>query len=105
MKKPKISRISSEEYPKGRIDTFRIPLSEDLVFNMEGLFRDLRFDKEVINDLDMHYPSTKGYYFFYSDKVKAHLFFEENKVNLIFDTSIPKEEINEIVERYFEFPE
>ena len=105
MKKLKISGISSEKYPKGRIDIFRIPLSEDLVFNMEGLFKDLGFDKEVINDLDIHYPSTRGRYFFYSNNVKAHLFFDGNELNLIFDTTLDREEINKIVEKYFQFPE
>jgi len=105
MEKLKISGISSEDYPNGRIDSFTIPLSEDLVFNIEGLFIDLGFDKQVLNDLDMYYPSTKGHHFFYSEKVKAHLFLEETELNLIFDTSIPREEINKVVEKYFEFPE
>ena len=104
MDKLKIKGISNESYPGGRLDIFRIALSEDLVFNMESLFRALGFDEGVINDLDMHYPSTGGRYFFYSSNVKAHLFFEKDELDLIFDTSLPREEINKAVEKYFEFP-
>ncbi|MBU2616138.1 MAG: hypothetical protein KKC19_03470 [Nanoarchaeota archaeon] len=104
MDKLKIKGISSESYPGGRLDIFRIALSEGLVFNMESLFKALGFDKGVINDLDMHYPSTRGRYFFYSSNVKAHLFFEEDELDLIFDTSLPREKINRAVEKYFEFP-
>ena len=102
MEKPKIQGIYSEEYPKGRIDLFKIPLSEEVVYGIEGTFRDLGFSEEVINDLDMHYPSTKGYYFFYSPKIKAHLFFEGNFLNLVFDTNLPKKDIMEKMKKYFQ---
>ena len=105
MEKPKIQGIYSEEYLKGRIDLFKIPLSEEVVYGIEGTFRDLGFSEEVINDLDMHYPSTKGYYFFYSPDVKAHLFFEGNFLNLVFDSGLSKKEITEILDNYFKFPE
>ncbi|MBU3941707.1 MAG: hypothetical protein KKF74_02230 [Nanoarchaeota archaeon] len=105
MEKQKILGISSEEYPNGRVDIFKILLSEDLVFVMEGLFKDLGFNEKVVNDLDMHYPSTKGYYFFYSPRIKAHMFFEDNVLNLIFDSKIPKRDISNVIKKYFEFPE
>jgi hypothetical protein len=104
MEKQKVLGISSEEYFGGRIDTIKISLSEKLVYIMEKLFHDLGFSEKVINDLDIHYPSSKGYYFFYSSKIKAHMFFEEKILNLIFDSNIQKEELVEVLDKYFEFP-
>ena len=104
MERSIISGISSEEYPEGRLDIFKIPLSEKLVNNIINLFKDFNFSEEVINDLDIHYPSSRGYYFFYSSRIKAHMFFEKEFLNLIFDSGISKKEINKIVEKYFQFP-
>ncbi|MFH1310922.1 MAG: hypothetical protein ABIH65_00770 [Nanoarchaeota archaeon] len=104
MGKLKVSGISSEEYPGGRLDIFKIPLSEKLVYGMENLFKDLGFSEDVINDLDIHYPSARGYYFFYNSRIKAHMFFEKNVLNLIFDSMISKKEIFEFFEKYFQFP-
>ena len=104
MENLKILGIYSEEYPGGRWDMFKIPLSEELVYKMENVFKELGFSEDVINDLDIHYPSAKGYYFFYSPRVKAYLFFEGDVLNLIFDSGLSKKEINKILEKYFEFP-
>lgn len=104
MEKSKIKGMSSEEYPGGRIDVFIIPISEKIVFNIENAFRDLGFSEEIISELDMHYPSTKGYYFFYGSRVKAHMFFEEDILNLVFDSALSKKEIIEILDKQFEFP-
>lgn len=104
MKKIKIKGLSNEVYSKGRIDIFRISLSEELVNNIQGVFEKLEFSKDVINNLDIHYPSTEGYYFFYNPKVKAHLFFERGVLNLIFDSNLPREKIILIMSEFFIFP-
>ena len=104
MGKPKIVQISSEEYLKGRWDLFKIELIEDLINPLSMLFKDFGFDEEVILSLDTDYSSLKGFYPFYSKNVKAYIYVEGDFLNLIFDTSLPKDEIIAIMEKHFQFP-
>ena len=101
MKKPKISGVISESYPSGRIDQFRIEMQENLQSPIMSLFEELGFEEEKVKDLDIDYPSTKGYFFVYNKKIKAHIFVEETKINLIFDSNMDKENLVAIVEKYF----
>ncbi len=104
MKKIKISRVSSEEYPNGRWDKFTLKPVEELIDPMTNLFRDLGFSEDVLNDLDVFYPRLGGFNAFHSKNIKAYLIGYEDDLELIFDTSLPREEINKVVEKYFEFP-
>lgn len=105
MEKAKIQGISSKEYPEGRIDSFRIPLSENLVFPLLETFGELGFSKDIINEIDLHYPSTRGHFFFYSPKAKIYFFIDDKILNLIIDSNISRDEIIEIMEKNFIFPE
>jgi len=112
MEKLKIVGMSSEEYPGGRIDSFTIPLINE---SQEGinhshvmpLFRELGFAEEAVWDLDIDFENKVPGTFFFSygnKKIKSFLVIEEGTLSINFDTSLPREEINEIVEKYFEFP-
>ena len=116
MEKLKIQGISSQEYPGGRVDTFTIPL-----VNKSGkginhshimpLFTDFKLPEEDVWDLDIDfenkdvYPAGTSFFVYINSRIKAWLIVEDETLSMKFDTSLPKEEINEIIEKYFEFPE
>lgn len=100
--KPKISEISSEEYPRGRIDKLIIEMQENLQDSIINLFKELKFEKDKLNDLDIDYPSTRGYFFVYNKKIKAHFFIEKSRVNLIFDSKLKKEKLIKEIEKFFQ---
>jgi len=108
MGKLKIVGMSSEEYPGGRIDSYRIKLPEKYVNHSHiiPLFLELGFQKEEVNErLDVIY-SEIGYIFIYGNqKIKAHLFAEDKELTIRFDISLSREEIINTMEKYFEFPE
>ncbi len=99
--KPKISGISSESYPMGRIDQFTIEMQENLQNPFINLFKELEFEKDKVDNLDIDYPSTRGYFFVYNKNIKAHFFVEKSRVNLIFDSNIEKEKLIVMIEKYF----
>lgn len=107
MEKLKIKGISSKEYPGGRIDSYEVRLPDEYVNHSHiiPLFIELGFPEDVVNEeLDVIYDEI-GYIFIYGNpKIKAHLFAEDKFLSIKFDTSLPKEEVNKIVEKYFEFP-
>ncbi len=100
--KPKILEISSEEYPHGRIDKFVIEMQENLQSPIIDLFKELGCPKEELNDLDLDYPSTRGYFFVYSKKIKAHFFVGRGDVILVLDSNFKKEKLIFIIEKYFQ---
>ena len=108
MEKLKIIGMSSEEYTEGRIDSFTIKLPNESPHHSHiiPLFLELGFPKdEVLAKLDVIF-SEVGYLFIYGNpKIKSHLIEEDGTLSIKFDTSIPREKINEIVEKYFKFPE
>ncbi|MFA5175867.1 MAG: hypothetical protein WC413_01220 [Candidatus Nanoarchaeia archaeon] len=101
MEKPKIKGISSESYPGGRADSFIIEMQEHLQEPITKLFEILGFSKEKINDLDIHYPSTQGYFFVYSPKIKAHFFITKEEVFLVLDNKEDKEKLFKKIEEVF----
>ncbi len=107
MEKLKIEGMSSEEYPGGRIDSFTINLTSESPHHSHiiPLFLDLGFPKEEsLDKLDVIFNEI-GYLFIYgSPKIKAHLIIEGDKLSIKFDTSLPREEIIKILEKYFQFP-
>ena len=115
MKKLKIKGISSENYPEGRIDSFNIPLVDGSGQGINHshimpLFTDFKFPEKEILDLDMDfenkgaYPSGTSFFIYGNPKIKAWLIVEDETLSIKFDTSLPKKEINKVVEKYFEFP-
>lgn len=107
MEKLKIKGMSSEDYPEGRIDSYKIELPRKSPHHSHiiPLFIDLGFPENVVNEkLDVIYHEI-GYIFVYGNqKIKAHLSAEDDELTIRLDTSIPREKINKIVEKYFQFP-
>lgn len=107
MEKLKIEGMSSEEYPGGRIDTYEVRLSDknspsDQVI---ALFRDLNFPEDsIMEKLDTIYWEVKDIFIYGTKKIKAWLFADEDILSIKFDTSLPREDINKVVEKYFQFP-
>jgi hypothetical protein len=112
MKKLKIFEISSNEYPGGRIDKISFKIDR---FNLHGdylipLFMDLDFSKESMNDIDIEFVDYKeseeiiDFFFYGNPKVKAYFLAGRGIIKILFDTTIPREELNEVLNKYFEFP-
>lgn len=101
MDKPRITEISSFEYPKGRIDKFEIEIKKDLHVYLIGLFEKLGFNKESLLFLDKEYEKQRGYFFVHSKRIKAHLFVEEDRLILALDNSEDKKELIKTIEKFF----
>lgn len=106
--KPKILGINSESYPEGRIDSFRI---DEKLGGWESIVDCLVYlgfsDDAIRGNIDFTLED-RGYLFLYlNPKLKIHLSAEESEdfSTIRFDTSIPKEEIISVMEKYFQFPE
>ena len=105
-------RIKCEEYPGGRIDSFTFPLIDKTGQGINHshimpLFQTLGFSEEEVWDLDIDFENKNPGTFFFSygnGKIKSFLIIEEETLSVNFDTSLPREEINKAVEKYFEFP-
>ncbi len=112
MEKLKIVGMSSESYPGGRIDSFSVPLSDNPNQGIQHshimpLFTEFKFPEEEVWDLDIDFENKPAgtYFFSYGNpKIKAWLIVEDKILSIKFDTSLPREEINKVVEKYFEFP-
>ncbi|MFC1666095.1 hypothetical protein ACFLZF_00055 [Nanoarchaeota archaeon] len=102
MEKPNIFGIGSKEYPNGRIDKLSIEMHPDMPQVLINLFEELNFSDDVLNALDMNYTQLIGYHFFYSEKIKAHLFGDERSLTFVLDTNLDKEKLMDIIEKYFQ---
>lgn len=104
--KLKIKGVFSEEYPGGRIDSFMVALPDESPHHSHiiPLFLDLGFSKEVVLDkLDVVLNEIDYLFVYGNPRIKAHLIVDESGLCIILDTSIPKEEIVGIFEKYFQF--
>ena len=107
MKKLKIIGMSSEEYPGGRIDTYEVRLLDKNSPSPQiiALFRNLNFPEDsVMEKLDVIYWEVKDIFIYGAKKIKAWLLAEDDLISIKFDTSLTRKELNEVVEKYFEFP-
>lgn len=106
--KPIILGMSSESYPNGRLDSFKIDESNGSWESIINCLVEFGFKDESIRvDLDTTLEIPRGYLFLYlSPKLKVHLSAEESKdfFTVRLDTSIPREEILKIFAKHFEFP-
>ena len=113
MEKLKIVRIATEDYPNGRIDSFTVPLldksNQGISVNyIIPLLKDFGFTDDSVEELDIDFEnmSAGDHYFIYgNDNIKAILIIEDKAISINFDNNLDKKKINEIVERYFQFPE
>ena len=106
MEKPKIYGLSTQEYPKGRIDSFDLPKIKDIHNILMPLFVELGFIEDLVYDeLDRDFIiSNEEYFFVYGENIKAHIFTKKNSILINLDTSRSREEIIRIFEKYFELP-
>lgn len=104
--KPKILKISSEKYPEGRIDSFEVDENEGGWESIVDCLVDLGFNEgRIRSDIDVTLED-RGYLFLYlNSKLKVHLSAKESGNSFVvrFDTSLPREEILKVVEKYFRF--
>jgi hypothetical protein len=107
MEKPKIKGLKSSEYEKGRIDFFSIKINEILHKSLIALFLELGFKQDPIEDLDTIYENTELFIFGYSEGKRFYVLnsSQEDEINLILDSSIEREELMDLVEKHFQFPE
>ena len=107
MEKLRIVGISSEDYPNGRIDSFEIKLPEESPHhsNIIPFFLDLGFpEEEVLDKLDIITQEIDYLFIYGNPKIKAHLIVENGNLSMKFDTSLSRDEIIKVMEKYFEFP-
>ncbi len=106
--KPKILGMSSESYPEGRLDTFKIDENEGHWESIINCLIDFGFrDESIRADIDATLED-RGYLFLYlNPKLKVHLSAEESEdfFTIRFDTSISREEILKIIAKHFQFSE
>jgi hypothetical protein len=100
--KPKIVEISSEEYPSGRIDRLILLENKDFHDSLISFMKDLNFDNENLDKFDVELDSFEGYLFAYSKKAKIHLVKLKKEIIILIDSSIDKENLIDIIERYFQ---
>jgi hypothetical protein len=112
MEKPKILGMASEEYPSGRIDSFEIPLFKGINHKkIMPFFKGLEISEENLKDLDIDfenkslYPAGSTFFVYVNDRLKAYLILQDESILIKLDTSIPRPEINALIEKHFEFPE
>ena len=101
--KIKVKGLRSIDYDNGLIDKFEIENCERLINAFISLFSDLGFKEDVLKELNIHYPSTKGYIFKYNSKYKAHFFIEKDYVTLVIDSKVEKKILIEKFKKYFKF--
>lgn len=107
MEKPKILEIGSRSYPEGRIDSFKIDESSGHWESIVDCLIDFGFKDESIRANIDFTLEDRGYLFLYlNPKLKVHLSAEESKnsFTIRLDTSIPRDLIIKVFERYFQFP-
>ena len=108
MEKLKIKGMSSEEYPNGRIDSFKIklPIESPHHSHIIPLFLELGFpEEEVLGKLDVVLDKIDYIFIYGTSQIKAHLIVDNKNLSIKFDTSFPREKILKIIEKYFQFLE
>ncbi len=104
--KPKILGMSSESYPEGRLDNFKIDENEGHWESIIDCLIDFGFKDESIRANIDATLEDRGYIFLYlNPKLKVHLSAEESEdfFTVRLDTSIPREEILKIMNKHFQF--
>ncbi len=98
--------MSSESYPEGRLDNFKIDENEGHWESIIDCLIDFGFKDESIRANIDATLEDRGYIFLYlNPKLKVHLSAEESEdfFTVRFDTSIPREEILKIMNKHFQF--
>ena len=103
--KLKILQLKSEEYPDGRIDSYRVKYDDESHKILIPLFLDLGFKQdEVLEKLARIFEEGESLFVYGSSDTKAYIKTSIDELELIFDTSINKEKLNKVLEKYLDFP-
>jgi len=102
MTPPKIKGIFSKEYPGGRSDLFLLDSDRDIHEELISFFRELGISETNLIEFDSVTTDVEGYFFVYEKEIKIHLIISERGINLLIESKIPKEELLDIMERYFQ---
>ena len=105
--KPKILGMSSKSYPGGRIDSFKIDESKGHWESIVDCLVEFGFKDDSIRvGIDLTLEHRRYLFLYLNPKLKVHLSAEEseNFFTIRFDTSLPREDIINTMEKYFLFP-
>ena len=97
--------MRSEDYPEGRIDSFKIEERNGAFEKLISCLVDFGFSENSIRvDIDSALEDRKYFFSYLNSKFKLHLSAEESTdfFTIRFDTSIPRKEILKIVGKYFQ---
>ena len=107
MEKVKILGMSSEEYPEGRIDSFKVQENKDTFENLILCLLNLGFSESVIRTkIDLAFEHNEYVFLYLNKKLRVHIEIDKgnNSLTIRFDTSLPKRNIVSAMEKYFQFP-
>ncbi len=107
MEKARILGISSEEYPEGRIDSFKVQENKDTFENLILCLLNLGFSESVIRTkIDLAFEHNEYVFLYLNKKLRVHIEINkgDNPLTIRFDTSLQKKNIVSAMEKYFQFP-
>ena len=105
MDKPKILGMKSQEYPDGRIDTFRMSEENGGFEARVSCLMEIGFSEEDIrSDIDVALEDRSYLFLYLNEKLKVHLSAEglDDFFIIRLDTKIPRKEIVEVIEKNFQ---
>lgn len=97
----RITGIKSQEYSRGRFDSFLIPTNKDIHKEVISLLLDLGFSEKKALTFDFDFSETDGVFFIYNKGMRFYLILNEDNTRLVFDTKKPKKEIISVIKKYF----
>ncbi|MEX0920908.1 MAG: hypothetical protein WDZ62_01465 [Candidatus Pacearchaeota archaeon] len=101
MEKGKINSVKNEDYGEGRVDIFDLEEIPDIHQNFIAFVSTLGFkNRKNLSKFDTDFSLFDGVIFTYKGDIRITLVWEESK-KLIVDSKKIKEEIINILERYF----
>jgi len=107
MEKPQILGVKSEEYSKGRLDSFSISEKNRGFEAIVSCLVDFGFSEESIKtEIDLALEHRDYLFLYLNHDLKVHLSAEGTKNSFVvrFDTSLSREKINKVMGKYFQFP-
>lgn len=85
--------MSSEEYPEGRIDSFKVQENKDPFENLILCLLNLGFSESVIRTkIDLAFEHNEYVFLYLNKKLRVHIEVDkgDNPLTIRFDTSLPK---------------
>lgn len=108
MKKPKILGMGTENYPEGRIDSFKISEKGGNWKSIINCLVDFGFsENSILTKVDLVLEHRDYLFLYLNSELKVHISAEESEdfFTVRLDTSLSRSEIMKVIEKYFQFPE